>query len=102
MSIKESKIIDPENSLAAFSPPVRAWFQETLGQPTPPQAQGWPAIQRGEHTVILAPTGSGKTLAAFLWGIDQLYREWTDLYVNLVERGAPPPSGLHPEQRPAD
>jgi ATP-dependent Lhr-like helicase len=36
---------------------------------------GWPAIQRGEHTLILSPTGSGKTLAAFLWGIDQLYRE---------------------------
>ena len=36
---------------------------------------GWPAIQRGENTLILAPTGSGKTLAAFLWGIDQIYRE---------------------------
>ncbi|MBN1641172.1 MAG: DEAD/DEAH box helicase, partial [Anaerolineae bacterium] len=46
-----------------------------FGAPTPPQAQGWPAIQRGEHTLILAPTGSGKTLAAFLWGIDGLYRE---------------------------
>ena len=60
-----------------FLPPVRAWFEETFGQPTPPQAQGWPAIQRGEHTLILAPTGSGKTLAAFLWGIDQLFRELT-------------------------
>ena len=37
--------------------------------------EGWPAIQRGEHTLILSPTGSGKTLAAFLWGIDELYRE---------------------------
>jgi ATP-dependent Lhr-like helicase len=54
---------------------VRAWFQESFERPTPPQAQGWPAIQRGEHTLILAPTGSGKTLAAFLWGIDQLFRE---------------------------
>jgi ATP-dependent Lhr-like helicase len=36
---------------------------------------GWPAIQRGDHCLILSPTGSGKTLAAFLWGIDQLYRE---------------------------
>ncbi|MBN1877823.1 MAG: DEAD/DEAH box helicase [Anaerolineae bacterium] len=61
--------------LASFLPPVRAWFEETFGEPTPPQAQGWPAIQRGEHTLILAPTGSGKTLAAFLWGIDQLFRE---------------------------
>jgi ATP-dependent Lhr-like helicase len=60
--------------LDTFSPPVRVWFRETFGQPTPPQAQGWLPIQRGEHTLILAPTGSGKTLAAFLWGIDKLYR----------------------------
>ena len=60
---------DPD-PLAAFSVAVREWFAATLGAPTPPQAQGWPAIQRGEHTLILAPTGSGKTLAAFLWGID--------------------------------
>ncbi len=64
-----------QSLLASFLPPVRDWFAETFGDPTPPQAQGWPAIQRGEHTLILAPTGSGKTLAAFLWGIDQLFRE---------------------------
>lgn len=61
--------------LEAFSEPVLLWFRETFGEPTPPQAMGWPPIQRGEHTLILAPTGSGKTLAAFLWGIDQLYRD---------------------------
>jgi ATP-dependent helicase Lhr and Lhr-like helicase len=61
------------NALDSFSPPVRAWFREKFGEPTPPQAQGWLPIQRGEHTLILAPTGSGKTLAAFLWGIDRLY-----------------------------
>jgi len=63
------------NGLSSFLAPVRAWFQESFDRPTPPQAQGWPAIQRGEHTLILAPTGSGKTLAAFLWGIDQCFRE---------------------------
>ncbi|MEJ5308452.1 MAG: DEAD/DEAH box helicase [Anaerolineae bacterium] len=64
--------------LSSFLPPVRDWFAETFGAPTPPQAQGWPAIQRGDHILILAPTGSGKTLAAFLWGIDQLFRELSE------------------------
>ena len=67
--------MDPAaNGLSTFLPPVRAWFEDAFGPPTPPQAQGWPPIQRGEHTLILAPTGSGKTLAAFLWGIDRLFR----------------------------
>ena len=58
-----------------FSPPVRAWFESSFPAPTDAQAQGWPAIAAGEHTLILAPTGSGKTLAAFLWGIDRLMTE---------------------------
>ena len=74
ISVLNSANINP-TTLATFLPPVRAWFEATFGQPTPPQAQGWPPIQRGEHTLILAPTGSGKTLSAFLWGIDQLFRE---------------------------
>src|SRR6202008_2383619 len=53
-------------------PVARKWFKETFGAPSDPQQQGWPAIARGEHTLILAPTGSGKTLAAFLWCLDQL------------------------------
>jgi len=61
--------------LDQFSPYVSAWFDTTLGAPTPPQREGWPPIQRGEHTLILAPTGSGKTLAAFLWGVNEIYRE---------------------------
>ena len=60
--------------LEIFSPPTREWFRKTFDKPTPPQSQGWVSIQRGDHTLILAPTGSGKTLAAFLWGIDELYR----------------------------
>lgn len=63
------------DSLAPFLEPTRTWLTSTLGQPTPPQTQGWPPIQAGDHTLILAPTGSGKTLAAFLWAIDQLFRE---------------------------
>src|SRR3954452_14518512 len=57
--------------LASFSPPVRDWFMRAFGEPTPPQAEGWPAIAAGESTLISAPTGSGKTLAAFLWAIDR-------------------------------
>jgi ATP-dependent Lhr-like helicase len=67
--------IPADEALSAFLPPVAAWFRASFAAPTPPQAQGWPPIVRGEHTLILAPTGSGKTLAAFLWGIDQLFRE---------------------------
>ena len=59
-------------SLEGFSPAVRAWFESTFETPTAAQAQGWPAIAGGQHTLILAPTGSGKTLAAFLWALDRL------------------------------
>ena len=62
-------------ALAGFSEPVRAWFSTSFPEPTAAQAQGWPAIASGEHTLILAPTGSGKTLAAFLAGIDKLLRD---------------------------
>jgi ATP-dependent Lhr-like helicase len=61
--------VDP---LAPFSPAVRAWFETSFPEATPPQAQGWPVIAEGHHSLILAPTGSGKTLAAFLWAIDRL------------------------------
>src|SRR5437764_14556320 len=61
--------------LDLFLPPVREWFRRTLGQPTPPQRLGWPAIASGQNTLILAPTGSGKTLAAFLACLDHLWRQ---------------------------
>jgi ATP-dependent helicase Lhr and Lhr-like helicase len=55
-----------------FHPAVREWFDGVFSAPTKPQLQGWPAIARGESTLILAPTGTGKTLAAFLWCINRL------------------------------
>src|SRR5207253_9582357 len=38
------------------------------------QAQPWPAIRAGRHTLVAAPTGSGKTLTAFLAALDDLVR----------------------------
>ncbi|MCH7475682.1 MAG: DEAD/DEAH box helicase, partial [Gemmatimonadetes bacterium] len=58
-----------------FHPAVTRWFSETLGEPTIAQRRGWDAIRDGRDTLIAAPTGSGKTLAAFLYAIDQLFRE---------------------------
>ncbi len=58
--------------LALFHPAVREWFSAVFASPTRPQSMGWPPIERGESTLILAPTGTGKTLAAFLWCINQL------------------------------
>jgi ATP-dependent Lhr-like helicase len=62
-------------ALDLFLEPVRRWFRAALGEPTPAQEQGWPAIAAGRHTLILAPTGSGKTLAAFLACLDRLWRQ---------------------------
>ena len=51
---------------------MREWFSGAFEAPTRPQTLGWPAIARGDSTLILAPTGSGKTLAAFLSCLDRL------------------------------
>ena len=64
-------------ALDLFHPAVRAWFSTAFPAPTKPQRLGWPAIARGESTLILAPTGSGKTLAAFLWCLNRLMFEAT-------------------------
>jgi ATP-dependent Lhr-like helicase len=58
-----------------FHPAVANWFAESFASPTPGQAEAWPAIKAGRHTLIAAPTGSGKTLAAFLAAIDDLVRQ---------------------------
>ena len=65
--------------LSSFHPAIQRWFSIRLGDPTPPQREGWPPIRAGEHTLIAAPTGSGKTLAAFLSAIDALIRQGPDL-----------------------
>ncbi len=62
----------PPPSPLPFTPAVRDWFEAAFAEPTPAQAQAWPAIATGEHVLISAPTGSGKTLAAFLWALDRL------------------------------
>jgi len=67
--------MDTLDPLASFLPSVRDWFRSELGEPTPAQRLGWPAIAAGQHTLILAPTGSGKTLAAFLACLDGLWRQ---------------------------
>jgi ATP-dependent helicase Lhr and Lhr-like helicase len=61
--------------LSAFRQSTADWFRASFERPTDAQAQGWPAITGGEHTLICAPTGSGKTLAAFLWCLDRLLAE---------------------------
>ena len=59
--------------LMDFLPAVSRWFRKTFDAPSPAQELAWPAIRRGENTLLLAPTGSGKTLAAFLCAIDDLF-----------------------------
>jgi ATP-dependent Lhr-like helicase len=64
-----------ETLLDTFHPLVRRWFEDRFGEPTEPQALGWPEIAARRDVLLSAPTGSGKTLAAFLFAIDDLYRD---------------------------
>jgi ATP-dependent helicase Lhr and Lhr-like helicase len=64
--------LNPDDCLSCFHPVTAAWFRAVFDAPTAPQRMGWPAIARGESTLILAPTGTGKTLTAFLWCLDRL------------------------------
>ena len=64
---------------AVSIPPSSRWFASRLGEPTAPQAEGWPLIRDGRNVLIAAPTGSGKTLAGFLSAIDALFQQGADL-----------------------
>jgi ATP-dependent Lhr-like helicase len=74
------------SALELFHPVTAAWFRAAFKEATAPQREGWPAIARGESTLILAPTGTGKTLTAFLWCLDK-----------LMLRGEELPQGLKPD-----
>ncbi len=45
--------------------PFAIGFGAVFEGATKPQELGWPAIARGDSTLILAPTGTGKTLRPF-------------------------------------
>jgi ATP-dependent Lhr-like helicase len=72
-TVQHSSVLDAADAaLALFHPITAKWFRAVFDGPTAPQVEGWPAIARGESTLILAPTGTGKTLTAFLWCLDKL------------------------------
>ncbi|MCI0416021.1 DEAD/DEAH box helicase [bacterium] len=60
------------SALELFHPNIQKWFRSVFSAPTKAQESGWPLIEKGEHTLMIAPTGSGKTLAAFLCAIHHI------------------------------
>ena len=44
---------DQSDALALFHPVTAEWFRAVFDNPTSPQRLGWPAIARGENTLIL-------------------------------------------------
>ncbi len=61
-----------KSALELYHPRVQKWFRSVFKTPTKAQELGWPHIEQGDHTLIIAPTGSGKTLAAFLSAIHHI------------------------------
>ena len=72
VAVTETPAARGQAALSLFHPITAKWFRAVFDSPTAPQVEGWPAIARGESTLILAPTGTGKTLTAFLWCLDKL------------------------------
>ncbi len=70
-----AEVTPADKALKLFHPVTASWFRAVFDGPTAPQIEGWPAIARGESTLILAPTGTGKTLTAFLWTLNKLMLE---------------------------
>ncbi len=73
------------DALELFHPVTAKWFRAVFEGVTAPQREGWPAIARGESTLILAPTGTGKTLTAFLWCLNKLMLQGTEEKVERRE-----------------
>jgi len=104
------EMVDPTATIAGgdavldlFHPVTAEWFRAVFEGPTQPQREGWPAIARGDSTLILAPTGTGKTLTAFLWCLDRLMLHSDRPLATAVEKpkrrtknSAPPESILPP------
>src|ERR1700723_3487766 len=87
-SVRRAFASAADAALSLFHPITEKWFREVFEAPTAPQIEGWPAIARGESTLILAPTGTGKTLTAFLWCLDKLMlRAGAESNSEAVERG---------------
>ncbi len=74
-AVAVAEVSPADRALELFHPVTAAWFRAVFDGPTAPQMEGWPAIARGESTLILAPTGTGKTLTAFLWTLNKLMLE---------------------------
>jgi ATP-dependent Lhr-like helicase len=84
---------EAELALGLFHPVTAAWFRAVFERPTSPQRLGWPAIARGESTLILAPTGTGKTLTAFLWCLDRIMLQSHSIPENKTPKTTAPVKG---------
>jgi ATP-dependent Lhr-like helicase len=73
--MSEAKQDCDNGCMSSFSPLVRDWFIENIGEPSEPQRRGWPETASGRNVLICAPTGSGKTFAAFLKCLDLIYTD---------------------------